>query len=89
YAFINFAYADDAARFKATFDEFSFSGTFSEKVCEIVISRAQGLEANLRAHSRHVEPDDVFSVSSYRPLPIEGQLAENTQLHQGGCWSAQ
>ncbi|CAE8726439.1 unnamed protein product, partial [Polarella glacialis] len=87
YAFINFAYAEDAARFKATFDQFSFSGTCSEKVCDIVISRVQGLEANLRAHSKHVVPDDVFSVNSYRPFPTEGHLSEISQLSQGS-WSS-
>jgi len=45
YCFMNFLHVDDAARFKRSFHGFSFPGTC--KVCNVEVSRVQGLAANL------------------------------------------
>jgi hypothetical protein len=48
YAFVNFLTEDDARTFQEVFSGYRFRGTQSDKVCQVEISKSQGLEENLR-----------------------------------------
>jgi len=60
-AFINFLRAEDASLFKQVFEGLSLDGGLSNKVCEIEVSLFQGLEANLRVHSRQASAEDPIA----------------------------